>query len=193
MAKIFHASLQGLSKNKDQVLLDSNIDKTKWLDICIEKSGLYLFVPQYSDLRCEYDQFWKITEIMETNTPGFKTHRDHFAVDFEKDLLFDRIQEMSDRNISDIDYAQRYLLKDNRDWSLAEARRILRSDNDWNNKVVDCLYRPFDKRYCYCNTVAMDYPRQEFAGKDTLYLGLGRQGIAVNGEHPSNVISTLVR
>jgi len=26
------------------------------------------------------------------------------------------------------------------------------------NKIIRCLYRPFDQRYCYFSEVAMDYP-----------------------------------
>jgi predicted helicase len=184
MAKIFHASLHGLSKAKDLVLLDSDICKTEWSNIDLESSEFYLLIPQNSDLRCEYDQFWKITDIMQTNVLGFQTHRDHFAIDFDREELLSRMQEMFDQDTSDRDYAEKYLLKDNRDWNLGEARKELRSDSKWQNKLVNCLYRPFDKRPCYFSTASMDYPRRELinhvADKDNLCLGLGRQGIAVN-------------
>jgi predicted helicase len=184
MARIFHASLQGLRQEKDLALYAADIDNTEWLNINIETSNFYLLTPQNSDLRHEYEQFWDINKVMKTNVTGFQTHRDHFAIDFNRDKLLNRIQEMFDRDTFDRDYTEKYLLKDNRDWNLSKARQALRSDNEWQNKLIDCLYRPFDKRSCYFSTVAMDYPRRELinhvADKDNLCLGLGRQGNAVN-------------
>jgi predicted helicase len=91
---------------------------------------------------------------------------------------------MRDKNISDQEYAEKYELTNNRDWYLDKARQLLRSDAAWQSKIMQCLYRPFDKRYCYFSEVAMDYPRRELvdhvAGKDNICIGLGRQGIAVN-------------
>jgi predicted helicase len=187
MAKIFHASLHGLSQAKDQALLASDIGKTEWSDVDLEASSFYLLIPQNSDLRREYDQFWKITEIMKTNVLGFQTHRDHFAIDFDRDELFCKIQEMFDQNTSDHNYTQKYSLKDNRDWNISEARKELRSDNEWQNKLVDCLYRPFDKRYCYFSTVSMDYPRRELVNhvmdKDNLCLLSSRQQATLGYRH----------
>jgi predicted helicase len=179
MAKIFHASLHGLSKAKDLALLASDIGKTEWSNINLEASSFYLLIPQNSDLRREYDQFWKITEIMKTNVLGFQTHRDHFAIDFDRDELLSRIQEMFNEDLSNNDYAQKYSIEDNRDWKINEARQKLRRDVNWKNKLVDCLYRPFDKRPCYFSSVSMDYPRPLFEkhilGKDNLCLITVRQ------------------
>src|SRR6266566_246429 len=52
-------------------------------------------------------------------------------------------------------------LTDNRDWHLVKARQSVRSDAMWQSKIIACLYRPFDRRYCYFSEVAMDYPRVE--------------------------------
>jgi predicted helicase len=142
------------------------------------QSEFYLFVPQDNDLRAEYEKGWKITEAMPVNVLGFQTHRDHFAINFEKEKLHQRIEEMRDENISDDKYTEKYNLKDNRDWKLNEARKAIRRDAQWQNKLIPCLYRPFDKRSCYFSTVAMDYPRRELinhvAGKDNLVLNLPR-------------------
>jgi predicted helicase len=187
MAKIFHASLHGLSKTKNLVLLDSDICKTEWSDIDLESSEFYLLIPQNSDLRCEYDQFWKITDIFPVNTMGFQTHRDHFAIDFDKDELLNRMQEMFDRDISDHGYAQKYSLKDSSDWNLRESRIALRFNREWQAKFINCSYRPFDLRYCYFSKIIMDRPRQELidnvAGKDNLCLLSSRKQSKLGYQH----------
>jgi predicted helicase len=124
----------------------------------------------------------------------FKTHRDHFAIDFSREALSERISEMWADWLSDAEYAERYGLRDNRDWQLSKARQALRSDPSWEEALIACLYRPFDWRYCYFSEVAMDYPRRELvehvAGKDNLCLGIGRQGLAVNDPEWSLVMAS---
>lgn len=132
----------------------------------------------------EYNQGWKITDIMPINVLAFQTHRDHFAIDFDRDKLYNRIDEMRDKNISDDDFLNKYNLKESSSWKINKVRQDIENDSQWEDKLIDCLYRPFDWRSCYFNNVAMDYPRRELInhvmGKDNLCLGLGRQGIAVN-------------
>ncbi|QOV23693.1 type ISP restriction/modification enzyme [Anabaenopsis elenkinii] len=180
---INHAHLYGLRSDKYQVLTENTIKSTDF-QVINPQSPFYLFIPQDRDLLGEYERYFKITDIMAVNSTGVKTHRDHFAIDFEPDKIYQRFNEMRDEKLSDEEYSRQYDIKDNRDWKLKEARTKIKADNNWQSKIITCLYRPFDWRYCYYSTVAMDYPRRELinhvAGKDNLCLGLGRQGIAVN-------------
>jgi predicted helicase len=84
MAKIFHASLHGLLNTKDQTLLASDIGKTEWSNIDIETSSFYLLIPQNSDLRREYDKWWKITDIFPVNSVGIVTGQDALTIATEK-------------------------------------------------------------------------------------------------------------
>ncbi len=157
-ANIYHSDLYGLRDNKYKWLNFNSIDTTQWNKLN-PQAPFYLFVPQNTDLLAEYEQGWKVTDIFPVNVLGFQTHRDNFAIDFEKEELYKRIEEMRDNSISDHEYARRYMLKDNRDWKLSEARKVVRRDVDWQSKLIHCLYRPFDERPCYFSTVSMDYPR----------------------------------
>ena len=183
MAKIYHAHLWGSREDKYRYLLENDVNTVEWTEVNPEPP-FYLFIPQNTDLFSEYEQYFKITDIMPVNVLGFQTHRDDFSIDFDREELHKRIAEMLDQNISDEKYYQKYNIKDSRDWKLREARQNLQNDSAWEDKLITCLYRPFDWRYCYYSTVAMDYPRRELinhvAGKENLCLGLGRQGIAVN-------------
>jgi predicted helicase len=159
-AKVFHAELWGDRKGKYAWLEDQNLKTTDWEKLN-PSSPFYLFVPQDVTKREEYEPYWKVTEIMPINVLGFQTHRDDFAIAFEKQTIKKRILEMRDPNISDHDFAMNYGLQDNRDWKLAKNRQILQENENWQNDIVSCLYRPFDLRYCYFSTIAMDYPRRE--------------------------------
>ncbi len=173
IATVHHAHLWGLREVYQKVgqaqylvdgkyrwLAEHDITTTEWKAIVLEKP-FYLFVPQDVDLRGEYEQGWKVTEMMPVNVLGFQTHRDHFAIDFERGNLYKRIDEMRDKHISDQEYAENYNLTDNRDWQLSKARQRVHTDAGWQNNIIRCLYRPFDQRFCYFSEVAMDYPRTE--------------------------------
>ncbi|MDB9430659.1 hypothetical protein PN482_17600 [Microcystis aeruginosa CS-555/01A07] len=178
MAKIYHAHLYGLREDKYQILKENTVNSTDFHEVN-PQSPFYLLIPQNTDLFGEYEQYFKITDIMPINVLGFQTHRDSFAIDIEREAIYQRIAEMRDENISDQEYYQKYSVKDNRDWKLKESRQSLRDNPEWENKLITCLYRPFDWRYCYFSTVAMDYPRRELinhvAGKDNLCLNTIRQ------------------
>jgi predicted helicase len=118
-------------------------------------------VPQDTTLRAEYEQGWKVTEMMPVNVLGFQTHRDHFAIDFDAASLQQRIGALRDQSISDRDYADRYRVSESPEWQLVKARQMLRSDRAWQTKIIPCLYRPFDWRFGYFSEAIMDRPRPE--------------------------------
>ena len=121
---------------------------------------------------------------MPVNSAGVKTHRDHFAIDIDRDRLYKRIEEMRKENISDREYAEKYNTMNSKNWKLNEARQAICSNEEWQSKLIYYLYRPFDRRFCYYSPIVMDRPRRELlnhvAGRKNVCLCLGRQGIAVN-------------
>jgi len=88
------------------------------------------------------------------------------------------MEQFSDESIS-----QKFNISDNRDWKLHDIRQIIKKDPNWEKSIIQCAYRPFDNRWCYFSTIAMDYPRslllEHVAGRENLCLGVGRQGMAV--------------
>jgi len=177
-AEVRHAELWGTRKKKYDGLHHLDIDKTRWEPLDPAKP-FHLFVPQDTARLSEYEGNWKVTHAMPINVLGFQTHRDHFAIDFEESPLRERIGAMLDASLSDQDYADRYQVVDNPGWSLSKARKALRSDQKWETKLVKCLYRPFDWRFCYFSQVAMDRPRRELMthvmARDNLCLLSSRQ------------------
>jgi predicted helicase len=121
---------------------------------------------------------------MLVNAAGIKTHRDHFAIDFDEESITKKFRELRETNLSNEDYSNKYNIHDHQDWRLDKVRQLIRLDNQWKDKIISCLYRPFDWRYCYYSDLIMDRHRRELLDhvfrKYNLCLGLGRQGIAVN-------------
>lgn len=177
-AKVYHAELWGDRKEKYEWLNKNEIKNTDWNEANPNKP-FYVLKLQDRDLVKEYQEFYKITDVMATNVLGFQTHRDSFAIDFDEDKIIERFSEMRSENISSTEYAEKYALEDNRDWKLESARKETRKDKNWKEKIILCSYRPFDYRHCFFSSVAMDYPRRELldhvAWKENLCLLSSRQ------------------
>ncbi|MDQ5823118.1 MAG: DNA methyltransferase [Chloroflexota bacterium] len=194
LANVHHADLWGVRESKDKEngkypwLLTHDIASTTWKQISPE-SPFYLFVPQNMDVGAEYNQGWKITDVMPTNVLGFQTHRDRFAIDFDREQLRARIAEMFDERVSDQEYATKYGVSDNRDWQLRKSRKLIQAEPEWERHLIPCLYRPFDWRSSYFSPVAMDYPRRELmdhvAGRENLCILVTRQIGTLGWRHVS--------
>lgn len=199
LANVRHADLWGkreifekindeykLIGGKYHWLAEKSTETTAWAQLK-PQPPMYLFLPQDIRLKSEYENCFKVTELMPVNVLGFQTHRDCFAVDIEKDALFKRVKDMYDTILSDEQLREKYGLRDNRDWQLSEARLQLRNDKEWKSNLIDCQYRPFDKRACYFSYAVMDYPRRELiahvAKRINICLNTVRQTKSMTWQH----------
>ena len=137
----------------------------------------------------EYKTGWSIADslnpteqkvqIFNLNVLGFQSHRDHFAVDLDRAVIEARAADMIGTILSDQQISEKYHVKSNRDWNIADARKKMRESVDWPVNVIKCSYRPFDDPFCYFSNEFMDYPRRELldhvARKDTIVLVASRQ------------------
>ena len=177
MAKVLYYDLWGSREDKYKFLESASLDSVDWIELQPTEPN-YFFAPKDFDLATEYNQGCLISDIFIINSSGFTTHRDNFAIDFDRDVIKKRIRDLMSENLSN-DYLQElYSIHDSRDWNLAEARKQVRKNLNWENDLISCLYRPFDKRFCYLSTVAMDFPRpplKQHLIQDNLSLLCNRQ------------------
>ncbi|TQF26462.1 hypothetical protein UNPF46_33685 [Bradyrhizobium sp. UNPF46] len=178
LAKVYHADLWGTRTAKYGWLFENDVVSTDW-EVLTPESPFYLFKPLDTSSLADYQAAWKITEIFPVNVLGFQTHRDHFAVDFDRSVLEQRFREMNASHMSDGEFREAYRLRDGKGWSVTEARKEIRADENWEAALTTCLYRPFDWRTCYYSKVAMDRPRREIRqhvfGKNNICILTSRQ------------------
>jgi predicted helicase len=177
-AAVRHADLWGVRDEKYACLFAHDVQTTDWQPLR-PQPPFYLFAPQDTDRRAEYERSWKVTDAMPVNVLGFQTHRDAFAVDFDRERLSERIREMRDTRLSDAEFSEAYPEAGSADWNLRESRETLRCDSGWERRFIRCTYRPFDWRWGYYNEAVMDRPRRELkqhvAGRDNICLNTVRQ------------------
>jgi predicted helicase len=187
-----HADLWGKRELKYTWLADHSLKNTV-LETLAPDSPYYFFDPQNSNFRAEYEEGWKINELMPSNTTGFVTARDHFVIGFSEKELLERMSDFANHATSDAEIrltyfsgkgAARYDDGDSRGWKLPEARKRVQADTKWKRRVVDCLYRPFDSRKIYWCDWMIDWPRPEVTrhllAEENFALNIGRAGQVID-------------
>ncbi len=184
---IRHCDLWGAQRQaKYDWLDDHQVDATKWKTL-EPNSPHYLFVPQDTKRLKEYENGWKVTEVMPVNVLGFQSHRDGFALALSYDELHERMSLFRGVRHSDEEIIRLLGVSDSGGWKVSEARAEIRTDKNWEREFVQVDYRPFDRRWCYYNTVAVDRPRPELvvhvARQENICFSLMRQTKAVTWQH----------
>ncbi|PSB07006.1 DNA methyltransferase [Pleurocapsa sp. CCALA 161] len=159
-SQINHSNLWGNRKYKYDWLISQSLATSQWNKLS-PQLPFSLLIPQNNELLPEYNNYYKITDIMPVNSTGVKTHRDHFVIDFEQEKLKERISNFRNLQISDLEIANSYELKDTGDWKINPKRKSLAANLDWQTAFTKCLYRPFDTRHYYHHSDVVDRPRHE--------------------------------
>jgi predicted helicase len=197
LATVHHADLWGkreifekdgegnkLNGGKYHWLWEHDLDDTDW-EIVTPQKPFYLMTIQDIVLSAEYGNSWIVNEILMNSANGFTTHRDHFTIAYSKEELKSRLANFIDKQFKDSDIEDRYDLKDTQDWNLSKARNQIADHHNIDELIVDCLYRPFDNRYCIYGNYLMDRPREAELRHvlfDNLCIATGRQGQAVGNQ-----------
>ena len=147
MAKIYHAHLWGTREDKYRYLQEHDVNTVEWTEI-LPNSPFYLFIPQNTDCRAEYEQGWKITDIMPVHTVGLYTARDELAIQWTEDELKKILLDFVSLD-SETARSKYSLGKDSRDWQVVLAQKDIQQCNLDSSKIYQLFYRPFDNRFTY--------------------------------------------
>lgn len=178
LGEVFHFDLYGKRLEKYGFLTGNKLHTIQFKKLHIEAPNFY-FVNKNFESKSQYEKGFSVQSLYLKKSLGFQTHRDEFSISYNKTSIIERIKEFRENKISNEEIYKKFSLKDNRDWQLSKARAEIQADKNWDNKIITCQYRPFDKRWCYFSYVAMDYPRKELienvASKENHVLILSRQ------------------
>jgi predicted helicase len=165
--RVRHGDLWGKREHKYNLLLGRGPERFADIKPCLP---LLLFVPQDTSLQAEYEEGWPITEVFAVHGHGVKTHRDDFAIAFDKESMTNRIRDLRDKGQKIDSIRARYFGEapgrefpagDNAHWKLEKVRQTLQQEPKWEDDIVPIHYRPFDWRYCFHNGSVMDRPRSQ--------------------------------
>lgn len=154
-ANVFHMDLYGMRAEKYQWLDASMVMDTPWVALA-PASPNYYFVPQDGSLFGEYEQGWKITEVMPVNSVGIATARDRLSIHFSDADAWKTVVEFVDGAVEET--REKFGLgPDARDWKVHLAQEDLRRSGPTQAHLQRILYRPFDLRSTYFTGVSRGF------------------------------------
>ncbi len=144
IAEVYYKDLWGLRDDKYAYLVDAQFDKTEFCKLTLT-NPFYFFVPKNDDGRREYDQGFRIDELMQTQTMGFVTANDKLNISFTEQEQCDKIHDLLE--LKENEWRSKYQReRDARDWTYQTAKKDALT---FGNKVHKVAYRPFDTRFTY--------------------------------------------
>ena len=166
---VCHADLWGERESKYKWLLEHGDWDSEWTHLDPAPS-FYLFEPFEGAGTDGYSDWSAINEVMPVNVTGIVTARDHFVIDFDREVLRGRMTDLRSKSLSDDAIRKKYFVGkgskkyppgDSRGWKLPAARQKIREDELWDERYAPMLYRPFDVREMYHVPWMVDWPRTE--------------------------------
>ena len=156
--KIFHAELWGTRKKKYASLQGAKLTSISWRELDPDPK-YQMFYPINRKLLDAYDNGFDLGKFMPTNQIGFQSHRDKFAVAFDKADVDARLADMKNAAISNLDFRKKYGIKAKSAWPSVAQRTDVAANFELSERITECDYRPFDRRICILDEAVMDRPR----------------------------------
>ena len=187
IATVHYIDKFGLRNEKYDFLKTHSLNDLKFQSVT-PTHPYYFFVPKDTANENEYQQGFKIDELMIEKTSGIVTARDHLVINKDINELLKKINTFTDTNISDENIRRIFKkgkreLGDTRGWIMSDARKKIKQNNH-QDFIKEISYRPFDTQYVYYSKDMVDWGREEFfkkmlCGGDNIAILSCRQ-IAVN-------------
>ena len=138
-ATIHHYDLYGPRKEKYAFLLENSLSTINWHLLNPQEPYLF-FVPKDFSAQIEYEQGFRMDNLMKVNNTGIKTDRDSLFYDIDKDALEKRIQNLLGGNL-EADFVERFRVVDSSSYKLRERIKSVKYSS---NKIVKSMYRVLD-------------------------------------------------
>ena len=146
-AKVYYAAMWGPREEKYRTLSETDVQTTEWSELQ-PTSPYYLFVPQATEKRSEYEAGWIITDIFKADSVGIVTGRDKLTLHWTAEKLRETVTDFVSLSVDDA--RRKYQLpKDSQDWKIHRAQADILNHPDVEQHVQSIHYRPFDTRWTY--------------------------------------------
>ena len=144
LAKVYHYELFGKRFEKYAFLAKNSFSNIPWNELN-PQAPQYFFVPKDFSVQEEYNEGFKIDELMSEYVNGVQTGRDNLFVDYDKDNLSNRMLKLFSKD-KDALFIEKYKVKDSSGYNL--INRIANTQYRFD-KIIDFCYRPLDNRKIY--------------------------------------------
>ena len=122
---VYHNERWGTRESKEAWLAANHVGHHDWQPLS-PTPELYLFVPQSSYLKAEFEVWQSLPHVMPTNGAGYITARDNLVIDFDKDTLIKRICAFNASPQDDAALLRSFKVAHKKRWNLQRARAELK-------------------------------------------------------------------
>jgi hypothetical protein len=149
--------VQRLVGGKYYWLAENDLTTTEWVTLN-PQSPSYLFIPQDGNLQVEYQNGWKVTEMMPASASTITSGRNELLIAVDENIIRARMGEFLNPNIADSDLKEKYFLGV---FNTASSRAAARTDIAFNSRFRKICFRPFDIRHTFYANYITERPRME--------------------------------
>jgi hypothetical protein len=142
-----HHERWGTRQSKEAWLGANHFGSHEWLPLA-PTPDFFLFVPQNSSLKSEFEAWPSLPDVLPTNGAGYITARDNLVIDFERDAVVKRVCAFNASRQDDASLLKTFEVADKRGWDVRRARAELKHI-DISQRVIKTNYRPFDSRWIF--------------------------------------------
>jgi predicted helicase len=157
---VFYCDKFGSREEKYSYLEKNSVMTTQWTQF-EPKPPMFYFEKVDDILKDQYYGFVSLADIFEESASGIKTHRDHFVTDTDKNRLLARLKHFAFSKATEEELEKTYNLKNTGTWNIRKAKEALATKGILEEKIQRYLYRPFDIRYVYYDSLLIDRPRPQ--------------------------------
>ena len=139
--QIFHCNIFGSRDGKYEFLNKHDLNNVEWTELHPEDPYNF-FVPKDFSTKEEYEEGFRVDELMKINASGIKTQRDDASIFITEEEMR---RTKNDFIILSVDELKnKYGFKDVRDWQVSAAKDDVKRSQMLTNVIQ---FRPLDNRY----------------------------------------------
>ncbi len=153
---INYAELIGTREEKYKALYEHNFKSIAWKEIK-PKEEYYFFVDKDMGGQTKYYKNFSLSQIFKINSVGVKTHRDGFIVTDSPKELIERLTKLKHEDIDDEFRKKLNCTKEEE----KKFVRALKNEINFNSKIKDYCYRPFDMKKIFYDTILITRHREK--------------------------------
>ena len=183
LAEVYHYDLYGRRQEKYDYLLANNLTSVPFRRV-EPTAPFYFMMPKDEGNRAEYEQGFRVDELMPVNATGIVSMGDTFAYAESRNHLETRLNDFLTTDYSAEELNNHFGLGKNYADFILQSKRSLKIDA---NKIVPITYRPFDRMWTYFDNKVLWRPRtnvmRHFIDGENIGLIIARQAITDNWSH----------
>lgn len=138
----------GQRQAKYDFLVAHSVPMDASLELEPKQSNQWRLLPHESTGQEEWSQWLPLPEFFNSWGAGVLTNRNGLAVDFDRQVLMNKIRRFADLRIPDQDIEKAYRFSSNYQWNTGRMRRAF-AGLDLQDLAEQYTFRPFDVRWLY--------------------------------------------